>query len=298
MSTVTPLIRLGVLGWPVAHSRSPAMQNAALRELGLSGWHYQLLPVPPELFAETVTALGAGGLRGANVTIPHKEAALALATQATERARAIGAANTLTFDQSGTIHADNTDAPGFIAALPAPPARGSSALVLGAGGSARAVVHALIEHGVDVRIWNRTPERAAALAADLGGQAVAQARPADLLVNCTAVGLAQTSSDFEDLPLTADELGTYATVVDLVYRPGGTALLAAAQSRGCAVVDGLEMLVHQGALSLEAWTGLPAPVDVMRAAAHRSSTTLTHELRTPPPAIRRTDPSNRGGAGA
>ncbi|HMS62998.1 MAG TPA: hypothetical protein PKD63_12020 [Solirubrobacteraceae bacterium] len=121
--------RLGVLGWPVAHSRSPAMQNAALAELGLSDWRYQLLPVPPEAFAQTVRALGASGLRGANVTIPHKEAALAVATTATDRARAIGAANTLTFGADGAIHADNTDAPGFLAALPAPPAPGGTALV-------------------------------------------------------------------------------------------------------------------------------------------------------------------------
>jgi len=280
--------RLGVLGWPVAHSRSPAMQNAALQELGLTGWRYQLLPVPPEAFTETVRALGAAGLLGANVTIPHKEAALALATTATERATAIGAANTLTFDAaSGTIHADNTDAPGFIAALPQRPVAGSTALVLGAGGSARAIVHALLEQDVIVEIWNRTPERAAALVRDLGGRAVDQAHPADLLVNCTAAGLEHASSVFEGLPLTADDLGTYATVVDLVYRPGGTEFLAAARSRGSTVVDGLQMLVQQGALSLEAWTGLPAPADVMLAAALRSSLPPTHELRSSPSATRR-----------
>ena len=280
--------RLGVLGWPVAHSRSPAMQNAALRELGLTGWRYQLLPVPPEAFTETVRALGAAGFLGANVTIPHKEAALALATRATERATAIGAANTLTFDApSGGIHADNTDAPGFIAALPVPPAAGSTALVLGAGGSARAIVHALLERDVAVEVWNRTPERAAALVRDLGGRAVDRAGPAALLVNCTAAGLEHPSSAFEGLPLTADDLSTYATVVDLVYRPDGTEFLAAARSRGCTVVDGLQMLVQQGALSLEAWTGLPAPADVMLAAALRSSIPPTHELRPSPSSTRR-----------
>jgi len=280
--------RLGVLGWPVAHSRSPAMQNAALQALGLTGWRYQLLPVPPEAFTETVLALGAAGFIGANVTIPHKEAALALATTATARATAIGAANTLTFDAaSGAVHADNTDAPGFIAALPRPPAAGSSALVLGAGGSARAIVHALREHDVAVEVWNRTPERAVELVRELGGQAVDRARPADLLVNCTATGLEHPSSAFEGLPVTADDLSTYATVVDLVYRPGGTEFLAAASARGCTVVDGLEMLVQQGALSLEAWTGLPAPADVMLAAARRSSLPPTHELRSSPSATRR-----------
>ncbi len=153
-----------MLGWPVAHSRSPAMHNAALRALGMEGWRYQALPVPEELFAETTRALGAAGFVGANVTIPHKQAALALADRASEAARAIGAANTLTFAPDGTIAAENTDAPGLIAALeqlaglPAHP----SALVLGAGGSARAAVWALREAGArEVSVWNRTPERAA-----------------------------------------------------------------------------------------------------------------------------------------
>ena len=148
--------RLGVLGWPVAHSRSPAMQNAALAAVGLSGWRYQLLPVPPALFIETVRALPSAGFRGANVTIPHKHAALAAATAPTERARAIGAANTLLFEPDGAIRADNTDAPGLIASLPFPVA-GRSALVLGAGGSARAAVWALLDAGADpVFVWNRT----------------------------------------------------------------------------------------------------------------------------------------------
>lgn len=290
-----PATRLGVLGWPVAHSRSPQMQNAALRELGLTDWRYQLLPVPPEVFAPTVRALGASGLRGANVTIPHKEAALAVATSATDRARAIGAANTLTFDGTA-IQADNTDAPGFLAALPAPPARGETALVLGAGGSARAVVHALVEAGVDVRVWNRTAARAEALTAELGGRAVADARPADLLVNCTAIGLEHPSSDFEEFPLSADSIHTYATVVDLVYRPGGTPLLRAAKAQGCVVVDGLEILVQQGALSLEAWTGLPAPVHVMREIVRRDLPIAPHEPRPSPSATRgHTVPPDGGG---
>lgn len=292
------VVRLGVLGWPVGHSRSPAMQNAALSELGLTGWRYQLLPVPPAAFAETVRALGAAGLRGANVTIPHKEAALAVATSATGRARAIGAANTLTFAGGGEIHADNTDAPGFLAALPRPPQPGSTALVLGAGGSARAVVYALVGAGVDVLVWNRTPRRAAELTAELGGRAVAEARPAALLVNCTAAGLGQASTGFEDLPLGADDLPTYATVVDLVYRPGGTALLDAARAAGCTVVDGLEMLVQQGALSLEAWTGLPAPVHVMRAAARRDPLIPPHESPRPSPSATRGRPGPSDGGGA
>jgi shikimate dehydrogenase len=258
--------RLGVLGWPVSHSRSPAMHNAALAELGLADWSYQRLPVPPELFAETVRALPPAGFAGANVTIPHKEAALALADDASDAARAIGAANTLTFGDG--IHAANTDAPGLIAALPFD-ARGRTALVLGAGGSGRAAAWALREAGAtSVRVWNRTPERARALAQTLGLDAAQTAEPADLLVNCTSVGLVDQAATFKELPLGADALGEYACVVDLVYRDGDTALLAAARLQGCAVVDGLEVLVRQGALSLEAWTGRAAPLDVMREAAH------------------------------
>ena len=157
-------VRLGVLGWPVAHSRSPAMQNAALAHLGLTHWRYQRLPVPPGLFAETVRALPAAGFLGANVTIPHKQAALELATSASEEAREIGAANTLTFTPEGEIAAANTDAPGVLEALGVSP-RGMRAQVLGAGGSARAVVWALLRAGAaEVWVWNRTPERAATLA--------------------------------------------------------------------------------------------------------------------------------------
>jgi len=263
-------VRLGVLGWPVAHSRSPEMHNAALAALGLSGWRYQRLPVPPELFDETVRALGPAGFRGANVTVPHKVAALALAREATARARAIGAANTLTFGPDGGVAADNTDAPGFLAALPESP-RGRTAVVLGAGGSARAVVWALLQAGAaDVAVWNRTGGRAQGLAAEVGGRAVAEVGPADLLVNCTSVGVRELAETFKSLPVTADALSEYQCIIDLVYRRGDTALVHAARSRGVAVVDGLEVLVRQGALSLEGWTGRAAPIEAMRAAARQT----------------------------
>jgi shikimate dehydrogenase len=258
------MMRLGVLGWPVAHSRSPAMHTAALAHLGLDGWTYQRLPVPPDLFDETVRALPAAGFVGANVTIPHKEAALALADTATPAAAAIGAANTLSFTPEGHIHADNTDAPGLIAALPWP-AAGRTALVLGAGGSARAVAWALKDAGAaDVAVWNRSPERAARLAQELGVRAATRADAADLLVNCTSVGLTDVSTTFKDLPLDADAIGDFSCLVDMVYRDGDTALITAARDRDVAVVDGLEILVRQGALSLEAWTGVQAPIDAMR----------------------------------
>ncbi len=263
--------RLGVLGWPVAHSRSPAIHNAALEALGLQGWRYQRLPVPPHLLAETVRALPASGFHGANVTIPHKEAALRLADEASAAARAIGAANTLTFTPAGAIAAENTDAPGLIEALGESP-RGWRALVLGAGGSARAAAWALREAGAEVMVWNRTPERAEQLARDLDVRAVAGAQPADLLVNCTAVGLAVERSASEDralnqLGLTLDQLAEYSHVVDLVYRSGPTPLLAAARRHGARTVDGLDVLVAQGALSLELWTGKCAPRALMRRAA-------------------------------
>ncbi len=260
--------RLGVLGWPVGHSRSPQMHNAALASVGLHDWRYQLLPAPPELLAEIVAALPGAGFRGANVTIPHKAAALALATAPTPRARLIGAANTLSFEPDGSIVADNTDAPALISSLPTlaagPP---TSALVLGAGGSARAAVWALRDAGVnEVGVWNRTPERARALAAELGADPVPSARPAELLVNCTAAGL-DGGDPFDSLPLEAGDLTAYDAVVDFVYAPAGTRLIDAARARGIPAVDGLELLVAQGALSFQRFTGRPAPLEVMRAAA-------------------------------
>ena len=259
------MIYLGVCGWPVAHSRSPQMHNAALAAAGLHDWRYMRLPLPPDLFAETVRALPAAGFRGANVTIPHKHAALALADRTSDAARAIGAANTLTFE-NGAIVADNTDAPGLLAALPESPA-GRSALVLGAGGAGRAAAWALVGAGADVTIWNRTAERARALAAAVGARAAEAPEAAEILVNCTSVGLDDPGATFKALPIEADELGAGSLVVDMVYRAGGTQLLEAARTRGARVVDGLEILVAQGAASFERWTGMEAPREAMRAAA-------------------------------
>jgi shikimate dehydrogenase len=231
------------------------MQEAAFAALGLEGFTYQHLPVPDHLFAETVRALPGAGFLGANVTIPHKEAALAVATDATAVSRAIGAANTLTF-ADGRIEADNTDAPALLAALPATP---RTALVLGAGGSARAAAFALREAGAEVHVHNRARERAERLAADLGVQVAPEPGEADLLVNCTAVGLADPDrSPVEDVQA--------AVVVDLVYADRETALIRQAKAKGATTVDGLEILVRQGALSLTRWIGRPAPLDTMRAA--------------------------------
>ena len=267
MSDDLPRRWLGVCGWPIRHSRSPEMQNAALRAAGLSDWRYMRLPLPPDRFADVVRALPGRGFVGVNVTIPHKEAALELADHVGELAAAIGAANTLVFAADGSILADNTDAPGLLAALPSGHApRGRRALVLGAGGSGRAVAHALVGAGAQVSIWNRTPARAEELAGELGAEVARGRVAADIVVNCTSVGLDGDPESFKALPVDADHVGAGSCVVDLVYRDGGTPLLAAARAWGADTVDGREMLVAQGAASFERWTGIPASLDAMRRA--------------------------------
>jgi len=241
------------------------MHNAAFDALGLD-WRYVKLPVTAELFEETVRALPASGYRGANVTIPHKEAALAVADDADDAARTIGAANTLTFDD-GSIRAANTDAPGLLAALPREP-KGMSALVLGAGGAGRAAAWALRQAGAEVNVWNRTPERAATLAAELDVASVEAPVATDLMVNATSVGL-NPGDAIEELPLAGIDPPQLA--VELVYGDHATPFAAWAEAGGAELVDGLEVLVRQGALSFERWTGRDAPLDAMRKAARASS---------------------------
>lgn len=292
--------RLAVLGQPISHSRSPAMHAAALEELGLAPeWTYEAIEVSPEDFEARVRAMAGEGFAGANVTIPHKLAALALADEASEAAREIGAANTLTFAHD-RIAAENTDATGILDAvapllLPEKEMRheagewlaGTRALVLGAGGSARAAVWALGRGGAEVSIWNRTAKKAADLARELGGRSVSLTdeenlplESFNLVLNATSVGLEgagtvedhvgadpdRGQSDLKALHLDADALGEGHVVVDLVYGAAETQLAAAARSRGASVVDGLDVLVRQGAASLRLWTGLEPPVEVMRRA--------------------------------
>jgi shikimate dehydrogenase len=238
------------------------MMAAAFAELGLD-WRYVKLPVPPERFAETVRALPGSGYVGANVTVPHKLAAHDLAHERTPAAAKIGAANTLSF-ADGRIEADNTDASGFLDALGEPPV-GLRALVLGAGGAARAVVWALREGGAaEVAVWNRTPDRAEALARELGARPIRRPEPSDLLVNATPVGLGPSDSLAE---LGLDILDPPALVVDLVYGAEPTPVERWASRAGGRVVGGLEVLVRQGARSLERWTGREAPLATMREAA-------------------------------
>jgi shikimate dehydrogenase len=276
--------RLAVLGHPVSHSRSPAMQNAALEALGLGEeWRYEAIDVEPAEFADRTGALPGEGFVGANVTIPHKEAALAFADEASEEAEHIGAANTLSFAE-GSIRADNTDASGLLAAL-SEPVDGRPALVMGAGGSARAAVWALAGQGAPVSIWNRTPERADELVRDLahvGSGTSAEgllravtaeqvlANGYELIVNCTAIGM-RDEDPFEHLPLAADRFRSGVVLVDLVYAGSESRLVREARERGATAVEGLEVLVRQGAESLRIWTGRNPPLDVMREAARGGS---------------------------
>lgn len=272
---------VGVMGWPVGHSLSPSMHNAALRALGLD-WRYLLLPVQPHEVPAAVRGLRALGFAGANVTIPHKVAVAALMDELTPEALAVGAVNTIII-RDGRFTGHNTDAYGFLTALTttgyAPAAR--SALVLGAGGAARSVVFALASAGAIVSVYNRTEERAhaliAALAPHLSGAAVRVVTAhdlatallsAELVVNATAVGMTGGPPG-SPLPAGA-RLRAGATAYDLVYTPRRTPFLRQASAAGAHSVGGLGMLVHQGAQALELWSGRSAPVDVMARAARRA----------------------------
>jgi shikimate dehydrogenase len=249
-----------LIGWPAAHSRSPLIHHYWLRTLGIEGG-YNIEAVPPEGFAEFVLHLSTHGFIGANVTIPHKERALAL-SQPDARARAVGAANTLWYED-GELRSTNTDIEGFINNLDAcaPGWDGATdALVLGAGGSARAVVFGLIERGITrVHLANRTVERARALADQFGGNvhpvawdAIGDLLPrAGLLVNTTSLGMHGQPA----LEIDAALLPSHTVVADLVYVPLETPLLSAARARGLKVADGLGMLLHQAVRGFELWFG-------------------------------------------
>lgn len=262
----------GVLGYPVRHSLSPAMHNAAFRALGLN-WVYLAFEVAPNALSQAIVGVRGLGIRGLNLTIPHKEAVLPLIDGLTDAAQRIGAVNTL-FWEAGRLIGDNTDAGGFLRALHEAGVEpsGQHVLVYGAGGAARAVIYALQQAGASITVANRTPERAGALAAAFGAQAVPMTLEAlrplfprvDGMVNCTTLGM--TPNTGTTPPVEWDALPPTVWVCDLVYRPLQTRLLQEAHARGLKTVDGLGMLIHQGALALERWTGRDAPVPVMRAA--------------------------------
>jgi len=249
-----------LIGWPAAHSRSPIIHNYWLKQLGIPG-SYGIEAVPPEGFADFVAQLGSRGYTGANVTIPHKEHALVL-SQPDARASAVGAANTLWFD-GDTLRSTNTDVEGFIGNLDASAPRwdhADEALVLGAGGSSRAVLFGLLDRGIKrIHLANRTMERAQGLAAQFGDRVqplswerVAEVLPrAGLLVNTTSLGM----KGQPPLELKLDALSPNATVADLVYVPLVTPLLAVAQARKLKTADGLGMLLHQAVRGFELWFG-------------------------------------------
>ncbi|PIW26029.1 MAG: shikimate dehydrogenase [Rhodospirillales bacterium CG15_BIG_FIL_POST_REV_8_21_14_020_66_15] len=262
--TITGRARLaGVMGWPVAHSLSPVLHGHWLETLGIDG-AYVPLPVAPDDFAQVLAALPRMGFRGVNVTVPHKETALAAVDHADAPARRVGAVNTIVVGDDGRLTGTNTDGFGFLENLkdgaPGWTAAAGPAVVLGAGGAARAVVVALIDAGApEVRLVNRTRARAERIAADLGGpvtvrdwdERAAALGGANLLVNTTTLGMTGKA------PLTMDlaALPGDALVNDIVYAPLETDLLAAARARGNAAVDGLGMLLHQARPGFEAWFG-------------------------------------------
>jgi len=271
----------GILGWPVEHSRSPAMQNAAFRARGLDG-NYVCFSVHPDDVADAVRGLKALGVRGANVTVPHKEAVIKWLDDVTPEARAIGAVNTIVRSLDRLV-GHNTDAPGLARSLDEAGVEidGERVLVLGAGGAARAAVVGLAGRGArSIVIAARRLEQSQLLknelahvcgrcelsASDMSREVLtAHFRETDLLVQSTSATLANAP----DAPgfaaqLPIDALPDNASVIDLVYKPRETAVLLRAKERGLKTVDGLGMLLHQGALAFELWTHLPAPIEVMR----------------------------------
>lgn len=259
----------GVIGSPIAHSKSPKLHQHWLKAYGIKG-HYVPMDVAQSDLREVIAALPKAGFVGCNVTVPHKETVLALADVVTDRAALIGAANTLIFRKDGRLHADNTDGYGFIANLRqnAPawnPAAGPAA-VIGAGGGARAVIASLIEVGApEIRIANRTRARAEALRTEFGAKVVVHdwvqagnmLEGAATVVNTSSLGMVG-KPEFR-IPL--DALSPSAVVTDLVYTPLRTHLLEEAAAIGCVTVDGLGMLLHQAAPAFERWFGIRPEVD-------------------------------------
>lgn len=262
--------RVGVIGFPVAHSLSPIMHNAAFEALGMSDWRYDAMSIPPDILRLGLREPKNHGYIGINVTVPHKEAIMAY-VRPDEKARAIGAVNTVDFrNNKGT----NTDADGLINDLRANQVaiRDQRVLVLGAGGAARAAVYGLLLAGADVAIVNRTKSRADKLVAQLrasarldGAAVMTLDQAADwgmsLIVNCTSVGLhprIEQSPWIHGVPFPEG-----VTVYDMVYRPANTALMQQCVAHGGRAIGGLGMLARQGAIAFELWTGVEPPIDLM-----------------------------------
>ncbi len=274
-ATSSPRLRAGVMGWPVAHSLSPVLHGHWLKRYGIDG-SYEAFPVRPEDLAEAISGLRRDGLRGTNLTVPHKEAAMALVDNVDETAHRIGAVNTLFMTPDGTLNATNTDAYGLIENIraAAPDALegrfgGKPVVILGAGGAARAAVVGLADIGVsEIRIVNRTVARAESLAGIVSDQDVVvraldwekrdeSLAGAGLLVNTTTLGMEGQAP----LHINLDSLSEAAVVNDIVYAPLETELLSAARARGNPAVDGLGMLLHQARAGFREWFGVDPEVD-------------------------------------
>ena len=274
---------LGIFGYPLAHALSPVIQQAALDHHGIPA-RYHAWPVTPEDLAGRVEGLRQPGYLGANVTIPHKEAVLTMLDALDPLSQEVGAVNTIV-KRGGTLEGHNTDVTGFLTSLKTTggfDARGARALILGAGGAARAAAFGLASGGVGtLGIANRTVGRARALAGELAGKADVIVLPlagpdledwassVDFIVNCTSLGMAHGGGEGIS-PLGAAAIPESALVYDMVYTPAETPLLAEARKAGAKTVAGLSMLVYQGAEAFELWTGREAPVEVMLHAAERA----------------------------
>ncbi len=268
----------GVVGYPVKHSLSPVFQNAAFSHLGIEAV-YVPFEIKPGDLEDGVKGLMLSGVRGLNVTVPHKEAVLQIADRISPEAEEIGAANTLKFSDEG-VEAYNTDWIGFLRALEeVHRPDGASVLVLGAGGASRAVLYALRQVSAKVFLWNRTREKADRLAERFGARVVDAPEEAlgevDVVVNTTSVGLREDDPP----PVNASLLKKDQLVVDLIYKE--TALLRAARERGCRVQNGFPMLVYQGAESFRIWTGCEPPVRVMKLSLLEFGYIPTDYSRTP-----------------
>ncbi|MGB8648333.1 MAG: shikimate dehydrogenase [Anaerolineae bacterium] len=280
------MMQLYLLGYPLGHSVSPAMQNAALEACGLHDWRYASLALPPDRLSEVLTALRTADCAGANITIPYKETLLPFVDEVSQTAQEIGAINTI-IHREGKLIGENTDAVGFLQSLAAYGCspQGARAAILGAGGAARAVAWALGNAGVaHLALYNRTPARTELLAARVRAgfpalavdvEDLAALANADLIVNATSVGMWPHVDASPLAPSAPFRPG--AIVFDLVYNPRETRLLREAAEAGAQAIGGLEMLVHQGARAFELWTGQPAPVAVMQRAAQTALAQLHQE---------------------
>ncbi|WP_339256517.1 shikimate dehydrogenase [Paenibacillus sp. FSL R5-0713] len=279
-NTSLPVL-LGVMGDPIAHSKSPAMHNAALLAAGVNGM-YMPLHVHPDQLEAAVRGIVALGYRGVNVTIPHKEQVMQYLDVIDESARLIGAVNTIV-NEGGTLTGYNTDGIGYVRSLKeeaVPELAGKRIAVLGAGGAARGVIYALaLEKTEHIHILNRTADRAIALASDLRGHGLGEISgsgmeevanvlaTADIVINTTSAGM---HPHVDDVPVDPSLIREGAAVSDLIYNPLETRLLRESRMRGCTVHGGLGMFVYQGAVAFEHWLGIPAPVETMRRAVLNS----------------------------